>query len=82
VEAANPHPLFDCAAYLDAHPEVRENPLVHYLTPCPQLTGDLKILDVALNDEPQQKPFLRAVGSDQINAQYNSDCLRAISSQP
>ena len=33
-EAANPHPLFDCRAYVDAHPVVVDrglNPLVHYL---------------------------------------------------
>ncbi len=83
VNASSPHPLFDCAAYLEAHPEVQENPLVHYLQTDHQLTGGgLEILDVALNDEPQQKPFLSAVSSDQINAQYSSDCLRAISSQP
>jgi hypothetical protein len=32
--AASPHPLFDCQAYLDAHPDVAAqgtNPLVHYL---------------------------------------------------
>jgi hypothetical protein len=30
--AANPHPLFDCAAYLTAHPGAQDiNPLVHYL---------------------------------------------------
>jgi hypothetical protein len=32
--AASPHPLFDCAAYLDAHPDAAArgaNPLVHYL---------------------------------------------------
>jgi hypothetical protein len=32
--AANPHPLFDCEAYLDAHPDAAAqamNPLVHYL---------------------------------------------------
>jgi hypothetical protein len=30
--AANPHPLFDCESYLDAHPDVQGiNPLVHYL---------------------------------------------------
>ena len=35
ANAANPHPLFDCKAYVEAHPEVLEqnlNPLVHYLT--------------------------------------------------
>jgi hypothetical protein len=32
--AANPHPLFDCTAYLDAHPDAAAqgaNPLVNYL---------------------------------------------------
>jgi hypothetical protein len=30
--AASPHTLFDCKAYLDAHPEAQDiNPLVHYL---------------------------------------------------
>jgi hypothetical protein len=32
--AANPHPLFDCEAYLHAHPDIAAqgtNPLVHYL---------------------------------------------------
>ncbi len=32
--AASPHPLFDCEAYLDAHPDAAaqgENPLVHYV---------------------------------------------------
>jgi len=32
--AANPHPLFDCEAYLEAHPDAAAqgtNPLVHYL---------------------------------------------------
>jgi hypothetical protein len=30
--AASPHPLFDCDAYLDAHPDAQDiNPLVHYL---------------------------------------------------
>jgi hypothetical protein len=86
VEATSPHPLFDCAAYLEAHPEVQENPLIHYLESGPQLAGGLEIaleiMDVALNDEPQQQPFLRAVSGDQIRAQYSSDCLRAISSQP
>jgi len=35
VSARNPHPLFDCAAYLEANPDVLAagvNPLVHYLT--------------------------------------------------
>jgi hypothetical protein len=27
---ANPHPLFDCEAYRNAHPELNTNPLVHY----------------------------------------------------
>ena len=34
IAAASPHPLFDCEAYLDAHPEVAApggNPLVHYM---------------------------------------------------
>ena len=82
VGAASPHPLFDCAAYLEAHPEVQENPLVHYLESARLRDDGLKIMDVAVNDEPQQQPFLRAVGSDQIKVQYSSDCLRAISSQP
>jgi len=29
---ANPHPLFDCEAYHSAHPELKINPLVHYLS--------------------------------------------------
>jgi len=29
---ANPHPLFDCEAYLSAHPEASGNPLTHYLS--------------------------------------------------
>lgn len=82
VAAMSPHPLFDCEAYREAHPEVRENPVMHYLRSGPRLDGGIEILDVALNDEPQQQPFLRAVGDDQIRAQYSSDCLRAISSQP
>ena len=31
---ANPHPLFDCEAYLDAHPDAANrgaNPLLHFL---------------------------------------------------
>ena len=34
AQAASPHPLFDCEAYLDAHPDAAAqgaNPLVHYL---------------------------------------------------
>ena len=31
VSAANPHPLFDCQAYLEAHAGVTGNPLLHYL---------------------------------------------------
>jgi len=34
TQAASPHPLFDCEAYLDAHPAAAAqgaNPLVHYL---------------------------------------------------
>jgi len=82
VNAANPHPLFDCAAYLEANPEVQENPLVHYLESAVLRDDGLKIMDVAVNDEPQQQPFLHVAGGDQIRAQYSSDCLRAISSQP
>lgn len=69
VAAASPHPLFDCDAYLEAHPEVRENPLMHYLRSGPRLDGGVEILDVAINEEPQQQPFLRAVSDDQIRAQ-------------
>jgi hypothetical protein len=29
--AANPHPLFNCQAYVATHPDVEGNPLVHYL---------------------------------------------------
>jgi len=29
---ANPHPLFDCEAYRSAHPGLKTNPLVHYLS--------------------------------------------------
>ena len=31
TEYSNPHPLFDCASYLRAHPSMKGNPLVHYL---------------------------------------------------
>jgi hypothetical protein len=68
ADAANPHPLFDCEAYLVAHTEVQGNPLVHYLESGPRLGGGVQILDVAVNGEAQQQPFLRAVASDQIRA--------------
>jgi hypothetical protein len=29
---ANPHPLFDCEAYRSAHPELKTNPLAHYIS--------------------------------------------------
>jgi len=75
VNATNPHPLFDCEAYLQAHPEVQENPLVHYLE-----SGagyGLEILDVAVNGEPQQQPFLRALSNDQIRAQMISPTVQS-----
>jgi hypothetical protein len=111
---ASPHPLFDCAAYLDAHPEIAErdlNPLVHYLNsgmapgPLPSIEGsrvvqmDIQDVQLAVHvanadpgsfpdnaavvwqdaegithwiAEPQQLPFLRALGVDQIRAQANA----------
>jgi hypothetical protein len=48
--AANPHPLFDCDAYLDAHPDAQDiNPLVHYLqsdaAPMPE-SADIVRIDI------------------------------------
>lgn len=36
---ANPHPLFDCEAYLNAHPGAGTNPLVHYAANGPRSGG-------------------------------------------
>jgi hypothetical protein len=53
--AADPHPLFNCEAYLEAHPEAQGiNPLVHYLLsdPAPP-TGPVPDSDVLAHIEIQ-----------------------------
>jgi hypothetical protein len=79
--AASPHPLFNCDAYLRAHPDVfpkNLNPLVHYLESRQQQVRTdepLEINDVLMdlsNPEPQQKPFLQTVPPGQIKAQSKS----------
>jgi hypothetical protein len=71
MAAANPHPLFDCRAYLEAHPEVDINPLLHYvLSGANWSGGGVEIRDVRVDaNQPQQRPFLRAVSAEQIRAQ-------------
>jgi hypothetical protein len=57
--AANPHPLFDCEAYLNAHPNVADagmNPLVHYVNTAasPVVTAGVEIMDVRLAAQVSQ----------------------------
>lgn len=75
--AASPHPLFDCAAYARANPDVEDldqNPLVHYLDSV-RKSGHgavIEIGDVRCDwqaPEPQQVPFLQSVDGDQLRAQ-------------
>jgi hypothetical protein len=108
----SPHPLFDCGAYVDANPNARNQPLVHYLrtrqpqgsTGVPGRTARVNIMDVPVTvvfpetppdlsapgypacpvlvwkdaegrkqvlAPPQQQPFFRAVGYDQLRAQLD-----------
>ncbi len=70
ASAANPHPLFNCGAYLAAHPDVAEaglNPLVHYLLPRPGMkpkpaaaTG--RLLELEIDDVRLEATCLDAAG--------------------
>ena len=43
AECCNPHPLFDCRSYINAHPEAAGNPLAHYLMHPPQPDNQAQI---------------------------------------
>ena len=72
---SNPHPLFDCEAYLRVHPEVAEqgiNPLQHYVESGERVGGGIEIMDVKLellNPPPWQERFIQAVPRKQLRAQ-------------
>ena len=71
--AANPHPLFDCQAYLEAHPGVTGNPLLHFLEHGQIIPGiGVDVQDVEITEEPHQLPFLRTVSLEQIRIQMRS----------
>lgn len=72
--AASPHPLFDCEAYRDAHPEAG-NPLVDYVLRGESTTADapfespFEIMDVPANAAlAAQRPFFESVRHDQLAA--------------
>ena len=83
-----PHPLFDCSAYVEENPDAAPQPLVHYLRRIsqPAPAAGIRIMDVPLTAQiwkdaegrkqflapPQQRPFLRVVGYDQLSAQTAS----------
>jgi hypothetical protein len=100
----SPHPLFDCAAYVEANPQAAVQPLVHYLRrpPPSEYVGSAPVAHLNIRDArvtvgfpegqaeastpqvlvwkdaegrkqflapPEQRPFFRAVGYDQLRAQ-------------
>jgi hypothetical protein len=69
-EAASPHPLFDCDAYLAVHPDA-SNPLVDCVlrgVP-PAVDPPFEIMDVPADDAaPEQRPFFESVREDQLVA--------------
>jgi hypothetical protein len=67
-DAASPHPLFDCQAYLDAHPDAA-NPVVDYVLrgESPAADAPFEIMDVPVNISapPEQRPFFESLRKDQ-----------------
>ncbi|HML16659.1 MAG TPA: hypothetical protein VK419_06520 [Bryobacteraceae bacterium] len=68
--AGSPHPLFDCEAYRETHPE-EENPLVDYVLRGEPASSDspFEIMDVPADPAlPAQRPFFESVRRDQLLA--------------
>jgi hypothetical protein len=69
-DAASPHPLFDCEAYRNAHPDAA-NPLIDYVLRGESRPADspFEIMDVPANAaRPEQQPFFESLRRDQLAA--------------
>jgi hypothetical protein len=77
AHGSNPHRLFDCDSYLQAHPEAAESgvhPLVHYIRSGQLANGagsgiEIDGVELQLNTPPQQRRFFESVGHEQIVGQ-------------
>jgi len=77
AHGSNPHRLFDCASYLQAHSEVAKSgahPLIHYIRSGQFANAagsgiEIDGVELQLDKPPQQRRFFESVGYEQIGRQ-------------